>query len=181
MRLKRLSKARRYRDQARVDPLCGELERSDNVGVMPMLLTVDDVANLLRTSGRAVRSTHPPAHVLFASGDARSTGQSDSGTRRASGFEDDASVHARQPGGSRGRDPIARRIENQRAVWQHVGNGFYRDRKLLSVEQVRWWRRRELVPLRRAVRRDLRHRTSPPPPRRRRAKRSRVSGGGGGS
>ena len=31
-----------------------ELERSDNVGVMPMLLTVDDVANLLRTTRRAI-------------------------------------------------------------------------------------------------------------------------------
>ena len=27
--------------------------------------------------------------------------------------------------------------------WQHCGNGIYRDRELISVEQVSWWRRRE--------------------------------------
>ena len=119
MRLKRLSKARRYRDQARVDPLCGELERSDNVGVMPMLLTVDDVANLLRTSGRAVRSTHPPAHVLFASGDARSTSEGNTGTTRPSGFVDEAAVHALESSSPRRSDQAAR----WPAAWRHSGDG----------------------------------------------------------
>ena len=31
-----------------------QLERSDDVSVMPMLLTVDDAANLLRTTRRAI-------------------------------------------------------------------------------------------------------------------------------
>ena len=45
------------------------------------------------------RRPYAPAHVLFASRHARRPGEGDSGTCRASGSDDDAAVHAPEPGG----------------------------------------------------------------------------------
>jgi excisionase family DNA binding protein len=50
-----LESARLPRSSARVDLLRGcQLERPDDVSTMPMLLTVDDAATLLRTTRRAI-------------------------------------------------------------------------------------------------------------------------------
>ena len=42
------------RSSARRSAARGSLERPDDVSAMPMLLTVDDAANLLRTTRRAI-------------------------------------------------------------------------------------------------------------------------------
>ena len=41
--------------------------------------------------------------------------------------------------------------------WQHGGNGIYRDGELLSIERVKWWRRRESNPRPRARPRGTLH------------------------
>jgi excisionase family DNA binding protein len=46
--------ARLARSTARRSAARRPLERPDDVGAMPMLLTVDDAANLLRTTRRAI-------------------------------------------------------------------------------------------------------------------------------
>src|SRR6185503_2074422 len=65
------------------------------------------------------RRSHPPAHVLFALGDAWSTGEGDTGTTWPSGSVDDAAVHALEPGRPRRSDQAARRP----AAWRHFGDG----------------------------------------------------------
>ena len=49
-----LESARLPRSSARRSVVRSQLERSDDVSMMPMLLTVDDAANLLRTTRRAI-------------------------------------------------------------------------------------------------------------------------------
>jgi hypothetical protein len=59
---------------------------------------------------------------LFAPGDARGPGASDSRARRASGSDHDAAVHAPQSRGARSRDPVARVLRNPPESWRHVGD-----------------------------------------------------------
>ena len=97
-------------------------------------------------TAREGRCTSTASHVLFAPGDARRAGPRDPGARRPSGPCDDAAIHAPQSGGDRGRHSAAGSPGIRSGRGNIRGNGIYRDCKLLSVEQVRWWRRRESNP-----------------------------------
>jgi len=72
-----------------------------------------------QTSERQAGRSHPAAHVLFAPGNARRAGKSDSGARRTSGPADHAALHVPEPG----RD----RRGHQRPIFI----------------EGKWWRRRE--------------------------------------
>ena len=61
-------------------------------------------AMIRREAGRS----HPAPHVLLASGDAGSTGESDPGARWAPGPDDNAAVHASHAGCARVGDQVAR-------------------------------------------------------------------------
>ena len=50
---------------------------------------------------------HPASHVLLAPVDARGAGEGDPGARRACGSDDDAALHAPEPGSARRGDPAA--------------------------------------------------------------------------
>jgi len=66
------------------------------------------VRRVAERAGGAVRSSHPAAHVLFALGYARCSGEGDSGTGWASGPVDPPALHAPEPGSVGFRDPVAR-------------------------------------------------------------------------
>ena len=51
---------------------------------------------------------HPSTHLLFALVDARRAGESDPGARGACGPDDDAALHAPEPGGAGCGDSVAR-------------------------------------------------------------------------
>ena len=94
----------------------------------------------LRASRREVdggRRTHPSSHVLLAPGDAWRAREGDPGARRARGPDDDAALHAPEPGGARQRDQAARATRGSGQIrtrrrrrdgrperfWQYGGNG----------------------------------------------------------
>src|SRR5258705_939085 len=80
--------------------------------------------------GDAPRGAHPPSHVLLAPGDARRAGESDSGARWTRRPDDDAALHAPEPGGARqrhsalgttGRTAVGH--ARRRKFWRHFGDG----------------------------------------------------------
>ena len=74
-------------------------------------------ANVRR--GRA----HPASHVLLALVDARCAGEGDSGARRARRPDDDAAVHAPEPGRARRGDRATGAAVRRSKLWRYVGNG----------------------------------------------------------
>jgi hypothetical protein len=73
------------------------------------------------------------AHVLFPSGNARSARQSDSGTGRPSGLDDDAAVYAPQSSRAGCCDPAARSRHRARRPWSPRGGGGNWRPKLANV------------------------------------------------
>lgn len=81
-----------------------------------------------RTGGAASAPQHERGssvapYVLLASRDAGRACTGDSGSGRASGFDDDAVVHAPQPRGDRRRDPATRSAATGLRAWRHLGDG----------------------------------------------------------
>ena len=78
-----------------------------------------------RTAQREAGRSHPATHVLFAPGDAGGAGEGDSGAGRTPGPDDDAAVHAPQPGGARCGDSAARSgpTGRLREPWRNSGGG----------------------------------------------------------
>ena len=72
---------------------------------------------------RQARGAHPASHVLLAPVDARRAGEGDPGARRACGSDDDAALHAPQPGSARRGDPAAGSAVRRIKVWRYVGTG----------------------------------------------------------
>ncbi len=82
---------------------------------------------------RETRRAYPATHLLFPSGNARGARQSDSGTGRPSGLDDDAAVYAPQSSRAGCCDPAARSGHSARHPWSPRGGGGNWRPKLANV------------------------------------------------